>query len=366
MYTSGSQGGLLRSNPRSGSGSLVKRENNNSQSPQNSISGELDNNSDGKTISITHMDEYIGEYSKYRDTPVENLNKDAKNKLIALGNLLGVMRSTGSHYDKVLEIIKKHFGNPSTIKPETVGHFFFGCSAATDYKGPVHCSANCAGNVVPPQGPGFETCSDNVYYLNTNGQLDLRISSDSKKAIIHVLKNNYSGLTRAQIADLRRRNIEVVDINIVSSDFKHTVVSENIPLSEIDIQGESQTASCASADYSRSSSNDKSSSGGNFSQSNSGSRSNQRSASQSDYRGGHPGNPPHHDNNKNPTNYTWVGALIFIIIVIVIVLLLFAVFRNRRSLDRPESSSSQGLAGVNETSGVNDTSEFWSGYGSTN
>lgn len=366
MYTSGSQGGLLRSNPRSGSGSPIKRENTNSQSPQNSISGELENSSDGKTISISHMDEYIGEYSKFRDTPIDNLNKDAKNKLIALGNLLGVMRSTGSHYDKVLEIIKKHFGDSSTVKIGTVGHFFFGCFKSTDYKGPVHCSANCAGNVVPPQGPGFETCSDNVYYLNANGQLDLRISSDSKKAIVHVLKPSYTGLTRGQVADLRRRNIEVVDINIVSSDFKHTVVSENIPLSEIDIQEESQSASCASANYSQSVSNDKSSSGGKYNSVNSASHSEQRSASQPNYHGGHSDHQPHHDNNKNPTNYTWVGALIFIVIVIVIVLLLFAVFRNRRSLDRPESPTAQEITGVKETPMVNETSEFWSGYGSSN
>lgn len=370
MYVSAPQGGLLRSNPRSDSGNGVPKQiRSSSRSQTSSLDGELDNGVDGKAISTSHMNEYISEFAKYRDVPINNLEKDVKNRLVNLGHIFSVMRST-DHYPRILELVKQHFGSSSTVQPGTVGHFFYGCFTATDYKGPVHCSANCAGNVVPPNGPGFETCGDNVFYLTSDGQLDLRIPSDSKKAIIHVLASNFRGLTRAQVGELRRRNIEVVDIDIVSTDSKHHTVSENVPVSEIEILEISANPLCPNGNCGQSGSHPSASASGQ-------SQSDGRSASagqsfgpahsQSGQQQGHQHGSSGHHGQK--TNYTWVGALIFIIIVIIIVLLIFAAFRNRRSLDKPEAVLEKSAADVDTTASavVNESASapaaFWGGYG---
>ena len=378
MYTSSPKGGLLRSNNRSESGGTPRQIRSSSQSGQSSLEGELRNSADGKTISMTYMDEYIGDYAKYRDTQIDSLEPNIKQRLVVLGNIFATLRES-THYPRILELVKKHFGSSSTVQPGTVGNFFYGCFTPSNYNGPIHCSANCAGNVVPPDGPGYEACSDSVYYLKADGTLDPRIKTSSKKAIIHVLTPAFTGLSHAQVNELRQNGTEMVDIYLVSADFKHTTISENIPLSEIQQNFSCPDGNCGKfrslppAD-SGSGANNRYSTGslpnGKPVESASGQGAQYNShvytspgSSQTDSNGGHQHG---HGQQQQQSNYAWVGAVIFIIIVIIIVLILFAAYGNRRRLDDPEPSLGESAGKVMETVDAVDSTAFWSGYGSAN
>lgn len=229
MYSS-SEGSIIHSDFYEGGRSTPKRTGKISTS-DSTTDGPIDSRKENLVLNLEVFTAQVKEFIPYKDVPISLLSQDLHKRLTILGNVLTTMQEK-PEYPSLVEIVTSAFGNVTEVIPGSVGGFFYGCFVPNGYAGPSHCSAECAGNVVPPNVPGWEVCGHTVFLLTKSGNLEVRHRTESTHGIVHVVDGEFRGLSAAQIDQLKKMNIETVDIDVVGQN-GYIVHGQNLKLSEV-------------------------------------------------------------------------------------------------------------------------------------
>lgn len=117
-------------------------------------------------------------------------------------------------YETSHKIIVETFGSERNSEPGSVGNFFAGCLGDNNFDGNVGCSAECAGNIPMPKGPGISFCDSHVGYYR-DGIFDRTYTPIKKSNIILIHQiNGKCTLAKDEIEELKALGIEKVVLSI--------------------------------------------------------------------------------------------------------------------------------------------------------
>lgn len=128
-------------------------------------------------------------------------------------------------------VIRDVFGNLPVYIPGTVGGYFGGCLAQTNYDNPI-CTPICVGSI---PGPGQGNCGYKVLtamYHPTGYEFATLNDVNSDKALIFA--DQFSGFTQDEKNTLARKGIKEVNISTFSADGKnYSSSSAFVPLDAV-------------------------------------------------------------------------------------------------------------------------------------
>lgn len=390
MYAANSSGGgVIESKFFSDLGGSEKQIRSPSSSQKNSQDVKVHSDeTDRHFVDVEVFRKRISELTPYRDKLVTSLPKTIQDKIYQLSDFFTAMYVT-PFYAVAIDIIKESFGDQKFIQPDTVASFFYGCFTPTDYDGPMHCSAICAGNVVPPPGEGRTVCGSNVYHLMIDGEMVPRYIAGTKKAIIHVFQPSFRGLTLSQVEHLKSTEVDTLDINLITRDVKHQPLFKDLSINDVAILPSSanvQNSAPSKTASHRSVSQGVRGSTNSSPVSNSLPNSNSQEAKilQSSGSSGtfvengeilaKTPNKRYSDSREeqgDKNNWGVVAAVIFIIVIIFVVILIAVLYKNHRPIDKPygdnyspttKKSFASSASDVKSDAGPMNPADFWSGY----
>jgi len=189
-------------------------------------------------VNIGQLREKIRLLSPHRDTRVRDLPLELQESVHQIKRIFSLM-SKSDVYPQLIEIVKANFGDMSTAKPGTVGALFYGCFLPNKYTGQVHCSAECAASIQPPEVKGWSgACASNVINIEADGTLEFQhVLEGVSHAVIHVFSPRFDGFTMEQAKLLHDRGITRVSIDLVQADSYYTVISVDMPLNDVPVLG---------------------------------------------------------------------------------------------------------------------------------
>lgn len=292
------------------------------------------------TLNFRKLKDQIAELAPHRNTLIKDLPAPLQEKISMIGKVFGLMYAS-SFYPNLVGSVRSHFGDVSEVKPGTVGGFFYGCFVPNGYSGPIHCSTECSGSIQPPNVQGWETCNDSVFVLTEQGILESRNMTDSKKAILHVMTPAFNGLTQSQIAEIRQRGIERMDINLVQANSNYVVISQDLSIHDVPVfVTPAQAPQFNNAQPPRARATPPQNNHGH------GGRGGKHDDSDDD-------DDDHHDNNTGSNFSGIIIGIIFLIVIVLVIVVAWRLFSNRRSPNEPEYGTVAPGAVDNPPSGVN-------------
>lgn len=135
-----------------------------------------------------------------------------------------------SHRKEILKILNSQY-RPTIINVNTVGAYLWGCNQ--NYYGDVskNCSPLCH-DAFPHDEDKIDLTSTCQYQIweDREDQLHSQGRSSSNKAYIHITSENFKGLKREQIDNLKKNGIQYVTI-ITTKDSQHKIL---VPMTNID------------------------------------------------------------------------------------------------------------------------------------
>ena len=101
---------------------------------------------------------------------------------------------------------------PSSIRPDTLGSFLFGCRKVLN-TGSAFCSPYCLESLLPPKSTAPVLCCPHQVYILSNGKLRHLNEVSSSSAQIYLADSNGSKvLTADQIATLQREGVTTAEL----------------------------------------------------------------------------------------------------------------------------------------------------------
>lgn len=185
-------------------------------------------------ISLSKLNEAITQLAQVSNKKLEELT-DLESSL--LGSVMNAIRNRNSNTNNIMSKISQEFAEKKPLLPGTVGSQLAGCVHNDSFMIP-ECSAVCAGSA-SPNTVGMSECMYNVIHYRDDGSIVLyHKNSTSDHAILHVLSNNFKGITQEQLKSIQEDGIKYVNINKPGSDFD--VSSGFLPLSKVPIVSSSE------------------------------------------------------------------------------------------------------------------------------
>lgn len=273
-------------------------------------------------ISLTKIYDAIHQLSQVSNKKLENLS-ELESALMS--SVMDAVRDRNSNSNHIMSKISQEFAGKIPLLPGTVGAQLAGCVHNDSFVIP-ECSAVCAGSALPDT-VGMSECMYNVIHYRADGSIVLYHKNPaSDHAILHVLSDNFKGVTQEQLKSIEEDGIKYVNINKPGSEFD--ISSGFLPLSKVPVLGFLAVPPIASSSSSSSAAPVASSSAAA-----------PQAASTGNSQKHHPHPPP-------PTPvypFTWnaftvAGIILLIILAILLLWFIFAnVNRNRRASNAKET-----------------------------
>lgn len=114
-------------------------------------------------------------------------------------------------YNELTSILSR-LPEPSTIRPDTLGSFLFGCRKVLN-TGSAFCSPYCLESLLPPKSTAPVLCCPHQVYILSNGKLrHLNTASSSSAQIYLADVNGTKTLTADQIATLQKEGVTTAEL----------------------------------------------------------------------------------------------------------------------------------------------------------
>lgn len=182
-------------------------------------------------ISLSKIYEAITQLAKVSNKKLEELN-DLESSLLT--SIMNAVRTRNSNTNNIMSKIRQEFADKKPLIPGTVGAQLAGCVHNDAFLIP-ECSAVCGGSALPDT-VGMSECMYNVIHYRSDGSIVLyHKNASSDHAILHVLADNFQGITAEQLKSIEEDGIKYVNINKPGSDFD--VSSGFLPLAKLPIVG---------------------------------------------------------------------------------------------------------------------------------
>ena len=289
--------------------------------------------------------EVLKKYSNYQ---IDNLPPHILKKIEAISHLATTSKARAI-YKEFIEVINDVFGDEEMPKPRTVGAFFKGCFNGSNFDGPLGCSAECAGNISPPNIAGWECCKENVGTYR-NGKLEIcHRNPSSNSIIIHIIDRDYENLSKADLDLLTSLDIKSASINLYVNG-KYTLQTNSVSIDKLHSQLKSGTDSdsinkknlkCPESESDSRSGSKSDSKSGSKSGSKSDSKSCPKSRTRSDSTRSDSRSCDSRSGFESTSGFGYIIAIIVIVIIIIVLICLAVKYRSGSSYNSGMASSTR-------------------------
>ena len=188
-------------------------------------------------INVQILREQLDRLSKAKDVAIKNLPSESLDDFTCISNNISNLYGTDG-YNLLFKEIQDRFPMHAKVVPGTVGGYFLGCFAPTNFKYGDTCSLSCVtgaptfydnAEIIPCQRNVFIAPFDSVGYTFTK----LSSGNEDPNTAILFIQPPFQGFTNEEISQLKGQGLEQIILSYYDDKKGEYYVSDPTSISKI-------------------------------------------------------------------------------------------------------------------------------------